>query len=494
MKIAQKQNRTLGLYKRKLVFFVATFLLVVSGFYYAKTNNINADVSDLSGNVNTKLNTFEIKVLENGKIAVNGKVIKQRIGLYADYDELRLPVMDTTGIPYDKVQITVIFPADITSEVKTDFLAVHGVESTSTIVQNSSTIVYTAKEVSSQAILTVVAKLPKGTISPTLDMRINQFINDIQNNVWIALAVVFPFLTIVFMILLLVYQHKRQKIDQPTEEITAPPMAIPPAIVGVLYGQKVGSRELAATLIDLAQRGDIVILDEERDFAFGKGRFDQRLLDYEKILLSKIFRKNLTSNRQEIERRINNHFYSKKISLVAAGIYSLATQLGYFKVNPQKYHNKYRLIGVFLFLLALAGFVMTLAFFSSPSYVVFLWIGMMGSSLIIAFTAGSLPIRTVIGQEVLSNWLSFRKFLSNPNVVPFAQNNQEIFQRYLPYAVVMNCEAAWARRFSEHNFVMPEWFLTDKGNLGLEDFCLSLFPIVSYVGRNFAAIREPGFE
>jgi hypothetical protein len=58
----------------------------------------------------------------------------------------------------------------------------------------------------------------------------------------------------------------------------------------------------------------------------------------------------------------------------------------------------------------------------------------------------------------------------------------------------MNCEAAWAKRFSKHNFMVPDWFLTDKIGLGLEDFCLSLFPIISYVGRSFAALKEPGFE
>jgi len=235
-------------------------------------------------------------------------------------------------------------------------------------------------------------------------------------------------------------------------------------------------------------------MDQERDFAFVKGRFDTRLLGFEKILLSKIFRSNMKSDLQLIQQRIDNHLYSKKISMVSAGIYALATRLGYFKVNPQKYHAKYRFIGIFLFIIAVIGFVLNLFVYIQEEYLVFFWVGMMISSIIIAYTAGNLPIRTAIGQEILSNWLAFRRFLTNPSPYPYSAKNQLIFQKYLPYAIVMNCEITWATRFSEHNFVMPEWFMTEKGSLGMEDFCLSLFPIVSYVSKSLAAIREPGFE
>jgi hypothetical protein len=202
----------------------------------------------------------------------------------------------------------------------------------------------------------------------------------------------------------------------------------------------------------------------------------------------------LSADRIEIERRINNHFYSKKISLVSAGIYALTTRLGYFKTNPQSVHAKYRLFGILAFLIGLAGFGASFFYFPSPPYIVFFWVGMMVSAAIITATASYIPIRTPLGQEELSNWLAFKKYLSSPEPIPFAPNLNEIFLRYLPYAIVMDCEAAWAKRFTDHNFEMPVWFLTEKGSLALEDFCLSLFPIISYVSRSFVALREPGFE
>ena len=196
----------------------------------------------------------------------------------------------------------------------------------------------------------------------------------------------------------------------------------------------------------------------------------------------------------EIEKRINDHFYSKKISIVTSGMYALATRLGYFKVNPHKIHAQYRLVGISSFLIGLTCFLLSLFVFTESHFIIFFWIGMMASALIIAFLSDNLPIRTSIGQEVLSNWLGFRKFLSNPEPFPYTENNQEIFQKYLPYAIVLDCETAWAWRFVQHNFTMPDWYLTEKEGLGIEDFCLSLFPLISYVGRTLSALREPGFE
>ena len=489
-----KNAGIMGIYGRKFLFFILLFLVIFSIYKIVISNYITADVAKITDKSYTSNLKFDIKITKEGNLVVNNQNFRNKISLYEDFDELRLPIIDNPEKYYDKVIATVTLPKDNAEEVEHAFLGIHGVGETTSYINGSNKIVYEAYNVSKSSTLTVVAKMPKGTISPSLIRQIGQLFKDIKQTFWFIIAVLLPVMTFIVMMVMLFYQYKRQKIDVPEKETATPPMAIPPAIVGVLFNQKVSSREIAGTLINLAIRGDIVILDEERGFAFGKGKFDQRLLGYEKMLLSKIFRSNLTSDKQEIEKRINRHFYSKKISLVSTGIYALTTRLGYFKVNPQKYHAKFRLLGIFLFLIALGGFTLNMTIFTEVEYAVFFWVGMMVSALVIAFVAKSLPIRTVIGQEVLSNWLAFRKFLTNPEPFPYAVDNQKIFQKYLSYAIVMECETAWAKRFYKHNFIMPAWFLTDKGKLGLEDFCLSLFPIVSYVSRSLASSREPGFE
>ncbi|HLC43579.1 MAG TPA: DUF2207 domain-containing protein [Patescibacteria group bacterium] len=492
MATKHKKRPIVGLYWRKLVFFAFVFSFISIGLSGIKTYkaDINkyippTDLTDLIINLN---------ILADGSVTVDGKKIKDRINTSGSRDELILPILDNVASSYNSVHVLLTLPQNAVSDSTYDIKGIHGIETTNVAVINDNTLDYYASGIGSGSTLSVIIDMPKGIVNPPLIARVYAEIAGIKLNLWLIIALGLPVMTLIFMVLFILYQTRRQKIDWPNEETDSPPMALPPAIAGVLYHQTVGPRELAATLIDLAERGDIFIIDRERDFAFLKNKFDRRLLSYEKILLSKIFRNSVVSNRAEVEQRINNHLYSQKISQITTGVYVLATRLGYFKANPQKFHLKYQIIGMGAFFAGMVGFLLSLLIFTNPPYILFFWAGMMVSGIIITLTAKNIPNRTVIGQETLSNWLAFRQYLSNPTKIAFDYDSQERFQKYLPYAIVLDCEVAWAKRFSEQNFILPAWYVCDQNGIGLQDFCLSLFPLVSYVARSLSSLREPGFE
>lgn len=469
-------------------------LLAASGRYFYQNNKIGADETVAPIYNSSPDSDIAVAIDASGRIIINGENSGQRLKPLGDIDELRLPVVDNPGTYIDRLTVTLTLPKAEATSVQHKILAIHGVDSSYSEIQNSSTIRYTAINVASTATITIVAQLPKGMVSRSIFSQISSVGSNIKFSFWVYLALALPIFTFLFMIVFIRYTMRLNRIDVPSVSITAPPMAIPPALVGVLFHQRVTSREIAATLIDLALRKDIYILDRERGFAFGKGRFDQRLLNYEKILLSKIFKNNLSTDQQLMDERIQNHLYSRKVSLVSAGIYAIATRLGYFRENPRRVHAKYWLFGATAMIIGLTGFTLSFITKMLPPFTAFFWVGMMVSALIIIIMVGNIPIRTELGKEAMSNWLAFRRYLSEASPIPYSPTVHQLFQAYLPYAIVLDCEAAWARRFSEHSFTLPDWFLTDKNGLGLEDFCLALFPIVSYVGRSLAAIREPGFE
>lgn len=482
----------LGFYWRKFGFFAIVFAVGLLAYYSILP--FKADISTYSPNSLDTSITINVSANSDGSISIDGKKIKERVKILADKDEVRFPIIDTSGTFYNNVTIDLTLPSDVANLTQYSTIGIHGVESTSAAIKDSRTIEYTADGVDPSGVVSIVAEMPSGTVNPPFIIKIYSLLSLISSNVWIIIGLTLPILSLLFMFAFIAYQYRRQRIDLPKVSTSAPPMALPPAVVGVLYRQKVTPREVAATLIDLALRGDILILDRERDFAFAKNRLDKRLLSFEKILLSKIFSNNIVSDQAEIEKRINNHIYSHKISLVSTGIYVLATRLGYFKVNPQQMHRRYQLIGLAGFFGGLIGFLLSLWIFSATPFIAFFWVGMMISSLIVVFTTKNIPIRTPLGQESLSNWLAFKNYLSSREKMPFSFENQELFQRYLPYAIVLDCEAVWASRFSEQSFVLPEWYVSPQSELGLQDFCLSLFPIISFVARSLSAIREPGFE
>jgi len=484
-----------GIYFRKLSFFAILALIFVIAWAYISSNQFGADALSSSELIALgEQPKIEIEINERGDIFVGGEATSDKLTIVENSDELRMVIIDKPKISYELISIELTVPGNSARRVEHEILAIHGVGEANSHVRNSSVIAYEALGVSPQATITIVAKLPSGVIThPFYEKPLND-IASLKFSYWLALAIFLPVVTIVYMFVFLAFQRRLHKVDVPKKESSSPPMAIPPAIVGVLYRQKIGAREIAATLIDLARRKDIVILDRERGFAFGKGKFDKRLLGYEKTLLSKVFREKMTAERLEVEKRIANHLYSKKISVVSAGIHAIATRMGYFRVSPFKLHIRYRLIGSAAFIIGLLGFLASLMITSLPQVSALFWLGMMASALIIAFTAGNIPLRSEIGKEALSNWLAFRKYLSNPELIPYSNEIHKTFEEYLPYAIVLDCESAWVNRFKEHNFIVPDWYVTDKSGLGIDDFCLSLFPIISYVGRSFAALREPGFE
>lgn len=494
------KRTTVGVYWRKLIFMGGLFALVFFGLtsvQYFKADTISNDLgsSGTGGNSDLSVKIVDMKINLNGTIYIDGKKSKDRVVPVGDVEEIRIPVIDNIDYYLKSVTINVELPKEIAYSVGHEQILMHSVGSPMTYrVVDKSHVVFVATDIAPMATITPVITMPKGTINPPLIVKILNYLQEFKGSVWVAVGVSLPTLSLIFMFFLLSFQMKRQRVVVPANELTAPPLALPPALVGALYHQNVRAREIAATLIDLALRKNIYIMDRERDFAFVKNRFDSRLLSFEKILLSKIFKDNIFSNREEIERRINNHLYSRKISLVSAGIYGLASRLGYFKVDPQKSHLKYWVVGVFGFFVGVAGFVVTLRLLPDPAYLSFFWLGMAASCIVIMIVARRIPIRTELGQQALGDWLAFRNFLSSSEKIPFSFSGQETFQKYLAYSIVLDCEVSWARRFSEHDFEVPQWYMTSESGMGLQEFCLSLYPIVSYVGRSMAAIREPGFK
>ena len=485
-------NLSVGIYWRKLLFFLTFFGMGI--FAFSSISTFKADsLTSKTNIVYTPQYTSNIVINKDGSLTIDGKKAGQKIALLDDSEELRMPVIDLPATDIDEATFIVTLPKNNAADVTHEILGIHGVGETSSFIKDDHTIVYQARNISTYATVSIVAKLPKGTVTPSFSYWIMSNIPKL-GGIWLAIGLSLPLATFIIMAIIILLRLRAQKAQTPKDASDAPPMAIPPGVVGVLFHQKVGAREIAATLIDLAERGDIMILDRARGFGFAKNHLDSRLLSYEKILLSKIFKHNLVSDKEEIDRRINAHLYSKKISVLSLGIYNLATRLGFYKTNPQAIYLRYKVVGTLISTIGLVGFFYSLSKYANTSYLAFLWLGIVVSALIVSWMVQKIPVRTELGQEAYDNWLAFKKYLQDEKKVPFSPDNQEIFQRYLPYAVVLECEIEWAKRFSEHNFVMPDWFVTDKEGLGLEDFCLSLFPIVSYVSRSFAAIREPGFR
>ena len=482
--------RMFSFYRKKTVFFV--FLILIAGvFVYSRVQSqVGADqlTGTETGNASVDNN---IVVTSNGKITSNGNEVGT-VQQVDNVDEVRVVLLNLPDQYLDSYVAQISLPKSVANQSESKMLAVHGVDSYNTVVVDDHTVRFEARGIGTTAEITAVVKMPLGTINFPIFTRLNTKLSDMGFSFWLVAAITLPSLA-VLLLLFIIYKELLVRVDKPDKPIESPPMSLPPAIVGVIVKQKIGPREVAATLIDLSLRGDIIILDKERSFVFGKNKLEESLMGYEKILLSKIFSDAMTADKTQFDTQVNKYLYSKKISAFYYLIQTMAQRLGYLRPNYRKIKSRYSLTAIIIFLIGIGGFLHKIMMSSTePPYSLFFWIGMIVTGVIIFALADYVPLRTKLGRGAASDWLAFKKYLSDSELIQEDDRSGDLFVRYLPYAIVLDCEAEWARRFANHNFVSPEWFVSDQSVQGLEDFCLLLFPIVSYVGQNFNSLREPG--
>ena len=84
--------------------------------------------------------------------------------------------------------------------------------------------------------------------------------------------------------------------------------------------------------------------------------------------------------------------------------------------------------------------------------------------------------------------LQFKNFLSKDEVF---LGDEEVFEKYLPYAVALGVETAWAGRFARINFSRPEWFDATDSVEGIDGFARSFLPIIDYISTTLSLSSEP---
>jgi hypothetical protein len=314
-------------------------------------------------------------------------------------------------------------------------------------------------------------------------------------------ATLLPIITLIILFSMVIRRRQDQIFYTSRKVINRLPNQTSPAVIGALMDGKVGSREIAATIIDLASRGYLFInRHNDGTFSFGKRKSLNleslpELHEFERILLSKIFEPNqYKSTGEDVQMRIGRHIFSKKIAQVYLNIYNEAIKLGYFAQNPVKVHLRWRYAGIGLFFLGLAGFLHAAIFILDSKFILLLWVGAMIASTVIIWLSGLMPVRSVTGTTVLRQWLQLKQYLKMSRRIDGGASIMDQFNTMLPYAIVFGVEVEWTKRFLEENFTKPEWYESEEAVVTLEAFVGGLFPIINYVGDSLDKSHEPTVE
>lgn len=421
-------------------------------------------------------NNIEIKIgdadtlLKKAETFVITYHVQRATTFFKDHDELYWNVngSEFEGATFREVSATVSFPTDRPSGelTATCFTGQTGSkEKNCTTEISGDTITFSAKT-KTQGIalnpfenLTIVAGAPKGTLTqPSTVERLMWFIGD-------NLGYTLPFFTFALMFYLWNKYGRDPKVSRTTimPRYTAP-TGMTPGEVGTLLDESADMKDISATIIDLAVRGYIKIVEnissgfmgiKNTKYSFEKLKdIDNTLKTHESKLLTAIFGSGTTCKLEDLK----NKFY-KELPKIKDEIYNQLVKDGYFPSNPAKVKGLYMGIGMFLFIGTM--FVMELLLTIGPS----IPFGTITSGIIIAGFGLFMAKKTVKGKEVWYEVKGLEEFIKTAETDRLKfQEKENIFEKLLPYAMTFGIAEKWSKAFEGIYKNPPSWYSSNDPN------------------------------
>jgi type II secretory pathway pseudopilin PulG len=219
------------------------------------------------------------------------------------------------------------------------------------------------------------------------------------------------------------------------------PQNMRPAELGLILDESADTKDVTATIVDLAVRGYITIAEAPgKDWTLTKKDGNVvTLMQYERTLFYGLF-----AGRDSVKLSDLKGTFAPTLRQAEGQIYADSLLRGLFTSNPNQARAAWGCLG---FALVLVGFAATVAL-----GLAFGW-GLLGLAIVItgialAATFPFMPQRTAAGRDLLQHTLGFRLYMTTAEKYrqQFAEKAQ-IFTQLLPYAIVFGCVNQWAKAF-----------------------------------------------
>jgi uncharacterized membrane protein len=227
-----------------------------------------------------------------------------------------------------------------------------------------------------------------------------------------------------------------------------PPEGLHPAQIGVLVDESADPVDVTATIVDLAVRGYLVIEELERQHMWSKQDWklrklkasDDTLLPYESDLLDSLFKTG-----DEVALSDLKDTFHASLVRIEGKLYDDAVGQGWFARRPDKVRSQWLVLGIFLTVLGIAAVVAAAAW----THLGLIPIPIVLVGLVLAVGHRWMPARTAKGSATLSQVLGFRRYIETAEVdrMQFAEE-ENIWAKYLPYAIVFGATKKWAKAFA----------------------------------------------
>jgi len=291
--------------------------------------------------------------------------------------------------------------------------------------------------------MTVVVGFPKNIVAVLEPKPVNTWLSQLIltiMSIFFVLFAIFWYLVLPIWIVVRWFRSGRDPkpsmgvvkawFDVPKTESHRP---LTPGETGTLIDEKADMREITATIVDLARRGYVKIVEKKKaDFFLEKRNTSTKgdtLERFEKTLHEGIF-----SGKDAI--RIKDADLIEPVTQSRKQLYEASVTEKFFVSNPESVRTKYSIIGVIAlftmnFPLALSSFIFGRA----------------------------MPKKTVSGAQSAAIAQSLKNFItSQDRQYKYQAKNQIFFEKFLPYAIAFSVEKIWADRFKDIRLTKPDWY------------------------------------
>lgn len=240
------------------------------------------------------------------------------------------------------------------------------------------------------------------------------------------------------------------------------PKGISPMLASEIMFERVTSASFSATIIELAVRGYLKIHREEEktlgiftsvNYRFEKQKpADEHLADDELKVYSALFKSGDSVTSDDLSK--SGDLAAAKSAIGKDAAAKMVTH-GYYRANPTVVKVLYVLAGVTVLII---GLILTVGF-GSP----WIFVGFLLTGVLIGVFGLIMPAKTRKGSLAKEQILGLKDYLqiAEKNRLDFhhaPEKSPELFEKLLPYAMVLGVSVAWAKEFEGFFTTPPRWY------------------------------------
>lgn len=314
--------------------------------------------------------------------------------------------------------------------------------------------------------MTIVVGWKKGIVRPASSWKKAFFRLNLPEN-WVFVV---PLFSLGFMLVRWYRKGRDPVTGDPLVVAYAPPeedgRTLLPAEIGALIDERLDPKDITASVVDLAVKRYLTIEERTSGLLFHKTEYLLRkvkepgadLPPFERLLMERLFR---GPDPEVSVSDLRNAFYKNLDDLKKAAFESLE-RMKCFAANPSNVKNRYLRAGFVIMLgggiVAWLGKTFQGEGFSRAAIAVVL------SGLAVILFARFMPVKTPKGVKALGRIKGFEEFLLRAEKDRLERmNDQNLFEKYLPYAIALDVSDRWAKAFEGIYQEPPRWYVSRSG-------------------------------